>query len=73
MKIPAVLLSLFLAVVVQAADSVPLFNATLTMGKENRFVLVDSQGKTSSFLALGESFAGYRLKNYETKTGDFEL
>ncbi len=73
MKIPTVLLALFLAVVAQAADSVPLFNATLTMGKEHRFVLIDAQGKTSSFLALGESFAGYLIKNYDAKTGVLEL
>lgn len=39
----------------------------------NRFVLIDAQGKGSSFLALGESFAGYRLKAYEAKTGELEL
>jgi len=56
-----------------AADTVPLFNATLSMGKEHRFVLVDGLGKTSSFLALGESFAGYKLKSYDPKTGVLEL
>jgi hypothetical protein len=56
-----------------AADSVPLFNATLSMGKEHRFVLVDRLGKASSFLELGESFAGYKLKAYDPKSGVLEL
>ncbi|MBI5690663.1 MAG: DUF2059 domain-containing protein [Verrucomicrobia bacterium] len=56
-----------------AADSVPQFNATLSIGKEHRFVLIDGQGKASSFLSLGETFAGYRLKTYEAKTGVLQL
>jgi hypothetical protein len=48
---------------------VPLFNATLSVGKDHRFVLVDGSGKASSFLALGESFAGYVLKRYDSKAG----
>lgn len=61
------------AVALRAADALPLFNATLTMGREHRFVLIDSAGKTSPFLALGESFAGYTLKAYEARTGVLEL
>lgn len=56
-----------------AADQTPLFNATLTMGREHRFVLVDTTGKTSSFLALGDSFAGYKLKSYDAKSGVLEV
>lgn len=66
-------LTLFFALSLQAADSVPLFNATLSMGREHRFVLVDGAGKASSFLALGESFAGFKLKNYDPKSGVLEV
>jgi hypothetical protein len=61
------------AMALSAAESVPLFNATLTVGKVHRFVLVDGQGKASAFLELGESFAGYKLKAYEAKTGVLQL
>lgn len=73
MKLRLILLALVSAVALRAADALPLFNATLTMGKEHRFVLVDGHGKTSSFLALGESFAGYKLKSYDVKEGALEL
>jgi uncharacterized protein len=67
------LLALFSAVALRAADAVPLFNATLTVGKEHRFVLVDANGKASSFLRLGERFDGYLLKGYDAKEGALEL
>ncbi len=73
MKLRLTLLALASAIALRAADALPLFNATLTMGKEHRFVLVDASGKTSGFLALGESFAGFRLKNYDVKEGALEL
>ncbi len=73
MKIRVVLLGLLLAASLRAADVVPLFNATLTVGKEHRFVLIDGTGKTSSFLSLGEAFAGYTLARYDAKSGRLEL
>jgi hypothetical protein len=74
MKLHIALLVALVAVALRAADrATPLFNAVLSMGKEHRFVLVDSQGKASSFLALGESFAGYLLKGYDAKSGVLEL
>ena len=73
MKAKLLLIAVLAAAPVFAADQVPLFNATLSVGKEHRFVLVDREGKTSSFLALGESFAGYKLKGYDPKTGVLEL
>lgn len=66
-------LGLFLAGWLHAAEHVPLFNATLSVGREHRFVLVDAAGKASSFLELGQSFAGFRLKAYEARTGVLEL
>ncbi len=73
MKLRLTLLALLSAVALRAADALPLFNATLTMGKEHRFVLVDANGKSSSFLELGETFAGYKLKNYDAKEGALDL
>lgn len=73
MKLRLVLLAIASAVALRAADALPLFNATLTMGREHRFVLIDPAGKTSPFLSLGETFAGYTLKAYEAKTGVLEL
>lgn len=73
MKFRLTLLALASAIVLRAADALPLFNATLTVGKEHRFVLVDGNGKTSSFLSLGDSFAGYSLKAYDPKSGTLEL
>jgi len=62
-----------LSLSLQAADVLPIFNATLTTGKEHRFVLVSPEGKASSFLMLGQSFAGYTLKSYDPKTGVLEV
>ena len=73
MTLRLALLTLVSAVALRAADTLPLFNATLAIGREHRFVLVDSTGKTSSFLKLGEGFAGYTLKDYDTKTGELSL
>lgn len=70
------LLVLFVASAVTsalAAESLPQFNATLTVGKEHRFVLVSSTGKPSAFLTLGETFDGYTLKSYDTATGVLEI
>lgn len=73
MKLRLTFLALASALVLRAADALPQFNATLTVGKEHRFVLIDAAGKASSFLNLGESFAGYKLKAYDPKTGVLEL
>ena len=73
MKLCLFLFALATSLAVHAADALPQFNATLTVGKEHRFVLVDAQGKASSFLSLGESFAGYKLKSYDPKEGALEL
>lgn len=73
MKKLLALLALALGGVAFAADQLPLFNATLSTGKETLFVLIDGAGKSSNFLALGESFAGYKLKSYDPKTGVLEV
>lgn len=78
-KLPAMktfltsVLAALVAVVGFAAESLPLFNATLTVGKEHRFVLVSAAGQVSSFLRLGESFDGYKLADYDAKTGTLGL
>lgn len=73
MKLRLTLLALASAIILRAADALPVFNATLSVGKNHRFVLIDAGGKTSSFLGLGESFAGYTLKAYDPKTGVLEI
>lgn len=73
MKFRLTLLAIASAVALHAADALPLFNATLTVGKEHRFVLVDPNGKASTFLRLGETFDGYKLKSYDPKAGALEL
>src|SRR5688500_7193170 len=73
MKLLLLVFSLAIATFVHAAEALPKFNATLTVGKEHRFVLIDSSAKASSFLALGESFAGYKLKAYDAKSGALDV
>jgi hypothetical protein len=65
MKFKILLLAALTASVTLAADSIPLFNALLSMGKEQRFVLVSEDGKSSTWLKLGDNFAGYTLKSYD--------
>jgi hypothetical protein len=72
-KLLSLLLAATLASAAFAADAVPLFNATLAIGKEHRFVLMSAAGKASSFLKVGESFEGYKLKDYDAKTGELTL
>ena len=74
MKLRLLVLGLAVTCALRAAELVPLFNATLTMGKEHRFVLISQpEGKASSFLRLGESFNGYLLKAYDPKSGVLEV
>ena len=73
MKLRLTLLALASAIVLRAAEAIPLFNATLTVGKEHRFVLADTTGKTSQFLRVGESFEGYTIKSYDAKAGALDL
>jgi hypothetical protein len=68
-----VLVAALSLVALHAADQVPHFNATLTVGKEHRFVLISVAGQTSSFLRLGDSFEGYALKSYDAKSGELTL
>ena len=72
MKLRLFILALASTLALRAADAVPIFNATLTVGKEHRFILV-AGSKTSSFLKLGESFEGYALKAYDAKTSTLDL
>jgi hypothetical protein len=72
-RIRLFLFALASGIALRGATALPLFNATLTVGKEHRFVLVDAAGKASTFLRLGEMFDGYTLKAYDPKTGVLEL
>jgi hypothetical protein len=69
----ALALALSLPNGLHAADTPPVFNATLTVGKEHRFILISAGGKTSSFLKLGDTFEGYALKAYDPKAGALDL
>jgi len=73
MKLRLILLSLFAAVSVRAADPVPLFNAMLTVGKDHRFVLAGLDGKPSGWLNLGDNFGGYTIKSFDVATSTLEL
>lgn len=72
-KIASLLCAALLAVAARAAEALPQFNATLTVGKEHRFVLIGDGGKASGFLNLGEKFEGYTLKAYDAKSGVLDL
>ena len=73
MKLRLFIFALASALALHAADTTPVFNATLTVGKEHRFVLVSPAGKTSQFLRLGDSFEGYTLKAYDPKASALDL
>jgi uncharacterized protein len=73
MKLPHLFLFLLPILALRAADGLPIFNATLTTGKEHRFVLLNAAGKASSFLSLGQAFEGYTLKGYDPKSGVLQL
>jgi len=73
MKIYGPLFGLVFAGIAIAADSVPRLKATLSIGGEHRFVLLDQNGKSSDFLSAGESFDGYTIKGYDKKSGLVEL
>jgi hypothetical protein len=72
MKLRFFILTLATSLALRAAETLPIFNATLTVGKEHRFILV-SGSKTSPFLKLGESFEGYALKAFDAKTSTLDL
>lgn len=72
MKLRLLALALLSSLALRAADALPIFNATLTIGKEHRFILI-SGSKTSPFLKLGENFDGYTLKAFDAKTATLDL
>ena len=73
MNLRLLIIALATAVALRAADSLPLFNATLTMGKEHRFVLVSEAGKTSGWLKIGDAFEGYTVKAFDASTSTLDL
>ncbi len=56
-----------------AADAVPAFNATLTTGKETRFVLIGADAKSSAWLKVGDTFDGYTIKAYDAPASALDL
>lgn len=73
MKLRLFLLALASSLVLRAADAVPIFNATLTMGKEHRFMLVSPTGKSSSWLKVGDAFEDYTVKAFDAATSTLDL
>ena len=73
MKLKALLLAVLTAAAAYAADSVPLFNAVLSMGSSHRFVLAGQEGKASGWLNLGDTFGGYTIKSFDVATATLEL
>ena len=67
------LLALVTTVSLRAADSLPAFNALMTMGREHRFVLVSTAGKASSWLKVGATYEGYTIKAYDEASGGLDL
>lgn len=72
-KLIPLLLAVLLTASAYAADQVPLFNATLSMGKENRFMLVSPAGKTSAWLKVGDVFEDYVIKAYDAASSTLDL
>lgn len=73
MKLRLLVLAVLTAVSLRAAEALPVFNALMTMGSDHRFVLVSPGGQASSWLKLGASFEGYKLKAYDTASGGLDL
>lgn len=73
MKLRLLLLTLASTLALRAADAVPIFNATLAMGRETRFLLQGTAGKTSPWLKVGDSFDDYTLKAYDAKASALDL
>ena len=53
--------------------ALPIFNATLTVGKEHRFLLISALGKQSGFIRLGDTFEGYTLKAFDAQATVLEM
>jgi len=73
MKLKSLLLAVLTASAALAADSTPLFNALLTIGKEQRFVLAQEDGTASGWLKLGDNYAGYTIKSYDAAAATLDL
>ncbi len=73
MKKLLALLSAFTAVAALAADQVPLFSGTLSLGHDTRFLLVTPAGQNSPWLKVGDTFEGYAVKDYDAKAGTLQL
>lgn len=73
MKLKLLILTAVTAASALAADSLPLFNAVLSMGKSHRFVLAEQDGKPSGWLNLGDTYDGYKLAAYDPAASTLEL
>ena len=73
MKFRLIILALASSLALHAADTLPLFNATLATGRETHFLLVSPAGKTSPWLKVSDTFEGYALKAYDAKAAALDL
>lgn len=73
MKLKVLILAAITAASALAADSAPLFNAVLSMGKSHRFVLAELDGKPSGWLNLGDTYDGYKLAAFDPATSTLSL
>lgn len=66
MKLKLLAVAALTAAVAFAADTVPLtFNAVLNMGKEKRFGIATEGGAHSGWVAVGDSFEGYKVTGFD--------
>jgi hypothetical protein len=73
MKLRLLVLSLLTTLALHAADAVPVFNATLVMGRDTRFLLLNATGKSSPWLKVGDAFDGFTVKAYDAKASALDL
>lgn len=73
MKLRLLALALLSSLALRAADALPIFNATLAMGRESRFLLLSPTGKSSPWLKVGDDFEGYKIKVYDAKASGLDL
>lgn len=73
MKLISILALTLSSLAASVAAAAPVFNATLTVGSDTRFVLIGESGKPSAWLKLGDSFDGYTLKAFDAKANALDL
>src|SRR3954463_14670410 len=65
----ALVILLMIGSPVFAADSGPELRGIVTSGGVTKFSLVDKSNDTTRWVAVGQSFAGYKVVSYDPATG----